>query len=88
MYYANVGHSFLWYPYVLHVVHQTTSIFPYFCYGLVGTLSSLDPPSTPRWLDLSCDIGFLLVARIPANPLPAFETSVVAVDISSVVIVS
>jgi hypothetical protein len=32
MYYVNVGHSFLWCPYVLHVVHQTTSILSLFLF--------------------------------------------------------
>jgi hypothetical protein len=48
-------------------------------------LSSSDPPSTPRWLDLSYDIGSLPIAGLPGDPLLASETSVVAVDISSVV---
>jgi hypothetical protein len=51
-------------------------------------LSSSDPPSAPQWLDLSFDIGFLLIVGLPANPLPTSKTFVVAVDISSVVIVS
>jgi hypothetical protein len=63
-------------------------VCPYFCSGLAGMLSSSDPPSTLRWLDLSSDIGFLPVAGLPTEPLPMSETSVVAVDISSVVIVN
>jgi hypothetical protein len=51
-------------------------------------LSSSDPPSTPRWMDLSSDIGSLLVVGLPVEPLPASENFVVTVDISSVVIVN
>jgi hypothetical protein len=63
-------------------------ICPYFCSGLAETLSSSYLPSAPRWMDLSSDIGFLPVAGLPAEPLPASETYVVAVDILSVVIVN
>jgi hypothetical protein len=48
-------------------------------------LNSSDPPSTPLLLDLSSSIGSLLVARLPVEPLPEFETFVVSKGISSVV---
>jgi hypothetical protein len=51
-------------------------------------LSSSNPPSILRWLDPSSDIGFLPFAGLPTEPLPVSETSVVVVDISSVVIVN
>jgi hypothetical protein len=51
-------------------------------------LDSSNPPSTPLLLDLSTDIGFLLVARLPTKPLPDFGTFVVLTGISNVVIVS
>ena len=39
-------------------------------------------------MDLSSNIGSLLVARLPANLLPGSETSVVSKGISSVVVVN
>jgi hypothetical protein len=63
-------------------------VYSYFCSGLAGTLSSSNPPSSLRWLDLSSDIGFLPVVELPTNPLPMVETSVVIMDILSVVIVN
>jgi hypothetical protein len=51
-------------------------------------LSSSDPPLAPQWMDLSSDIGSLPVVGLPAEPLPVSKTFVVAVDISSVVIVN
>jgi hypothetical protein len=39
-------------------------------------------------MDPSSDIGFLLVAGLPTEPLPASETFVLAMDISSVVIMN
>jgi hypothetical protein len=39
-------------------------------------------------MDLSSNIGFIPVAGLPAEPLPVFETSVVVVEILSVVIVN
>jgi hypothetical protein len=51
-------------------------------------LSSLDPPSSPLWLDLSSDIGSLPVVGLPVERLPVFETSIVAKGISSVVAVN
>jgi hypothetical protein len=63
-------------------------IFPYFCSGLAGTLSSSNPPSALRWLDPSVDIGFLPVAGLLAEPLPVSETSVVTMGILSVVAVN
>jgi hypothetical protein len=73
--------SYMWYT-------KRILFCPCSCSGLVGMLSSSNPPSTPRWLDLSYDIGSLPVVGMSAEPLPASETYVVAVDISSVVIVS
>jgi hypothetical protein len=60
----------------------------YFYSGSAGTLISSNPPSNPRWLDLSSDIDFLLVVGFPVEPILASETFVVSIDISSVVIVS
>jgi hypothetical protein len=51
-------------------------------------LSSSDPPKAPLWLDLSSDIGSLSVVGFPIEPLPRFETFVVAKGISSVVAVN
>jgi hypothetical protein len=39
-------------------------------------------------LDPYSDIGFLPIAGLPAEPLPMSETSFVAVDILSVVIIN
>jgi hypothetical protein len=44
--------------------------FPY--YYLVEMLDSLDPPSTPLWLDMSYDTGFIPVVVLPAKPLLEF----------------
>ena len=63
-------------------------ICPYFCFGLAGMLSSSDPPSAPRWLDLSSDIGSLPIVGLPVEPLPVSETYVVAMGILSVVVVN
>jgi len=63
-------------------------ICPYFCSGLVGTLISSNPPSALRWMDLSSNTSFLLVVGLPREPLPVFETSIIVVDILSVVIVN
>jgi hypothetical protein len=63
-------------------------VCPFFCSGLVGKLSSSNPPSTLRWLDLFADIDFIPVAGMLAESLPVSETSVVAVDISSVVVMN
>jgi hypothetical protein len=46
--------SYMWYT-------KRLLFCPYLCSGLVGMLSSSDPPSTPLWLDLSSDIGSLSV---------------------------
>jgi hypothetical protein len=51
-------------------------------------LSSSYPPSTSLWMDLSSDIGSLLVVGLPVEPLPVFEYFVVAKGISSVVAVN
>jgi hypothetical protein len=59
-------------------------VCPYFCSGLARMLISSNLPSTLRWLDLSTDIGFLPVARLPVEPLLVSETSVVVMDILSV----
>jgi hypothetical protein len=48
-------------------------------------LNSSDPPSTSLLLDLSFDIGSLLVVRLLTEPLPNFETFFVSKGISSVV---
>jgi hypothetical protein len=63
-------------------------VCPYFCSGLAQTLSYSNPPSTLRWMDPSAGIGFLPVVGLPAEPLPVFETSIVVMDISSVVAVN
>jgi hypothetical protein len=55
---------------------------PYSCSGSVEMLNSLDPPSTPLLLDLSSDIGSLLVVTLLVEPLPKFETFVVSKGIS------
>ena len=73
--------SYMWYT-------KQLLFCPYFCSGLARMFSSLDPPSIPQWLDLSSDIGFLPVVGLPRDPLPASKTSVVAMDISSVVAVN
>jgi hypothetical protein len=51
-------------------------------------LSSSNPPLVLQWLDMFVDIGFLLVAEMPAEPLSAFETSFVVVGILNVVAVN
>jgi hypothetical protein len=61
---------------------------PYLCSSLAGMLSSSDPPSTPLWLDLSFDIGSLQVVGLSIEPLPVSKTYVVAMHISSVVVVN
>jgi hypothetical protein len=61
---------------------------PYLCYGLDGMLISLDPPSSPLWMDLSSDIGSLPVVGLPVEPLLVFGTSIVTKGISSVVAVN
>jgi hypothetical protein len=48
-------------------------------------LNYLGPPLAPLLLDMSFDIGSLLVVRFSTEPLPEFETSVVSTGISSVV---
>jgi hypothetical protein len=73
--------SYMWYT-------KRLLICPYFCSGLAGTLSYSNPPSALRWMDPSSDIGFLPITELPTEPLLVFETFVVAVDISSVVIVN
>jgi len=81
IHFCGVCPSSMWYT-------KQILLSPYFCFSLAGTLSYLNPPSALRWLDPSFDIGFLLVARLPEEPLPVFETFVGAVDILSVVIVN
>jgi hypothetical protein len=73
--------SYMWYT-------KRLLIYPYFYSDLVGILSSSNPPSALRWMDLSLDIGFLPVAKLPTEPLLVSETSVVTVDTSSVVVVN
>jgi hypothetical protein len=58
---------------------------PYPYSGLVEMLSSSYPPSTPLWLDLSSNIGSLLVLGLLAKLLREFETFVVSNGNSSVV---
>jgi hypothetical protein len=88
IYCPKVGHSFLWCPFVMHVVHQKLlfSLFPYF--GSVQILSSSYTPSAPLLLDLSSNIGSLLVVRLSTEPFPKFGTSIVLMGISNVVTVS
>jgi hypothetical protein len=73
--------SYMWYT-------KRLLFFPYLCSGLVGMLSYLDPPSAPLWWDLSSNIGSLPVVGLPVEPLPRFETSIVAKGISSMVAVN
>jgi hypothetical protein len=73
--------SYMWYT-------KRLPFCPCSCSGLVGMLISSDPPSAPRWLDMSSNIGSLPIVGLPIKPLPASETFVVRVDISSVVIVN
>jgi hypothetical protein len=70
--------SYMWYT-------KRFLFCPCSCSSLAGMLSSSDPPSSPRWLDLSFDIGSLPVAGLPVEPLSASETFFVVLDISSVV---
>jgi hypothetical protein len=44
-------------------------------------LGSLYPPSTLLLLDLFSDTSFLLFVRLPAEPVPAFGTSIVSMGI-------
>ena len=55
------------------------------CFGSIEMWGSSDPLSSPLLLDLSFDIGSLLVIRLLEEPLPEFETSIVYMDISNVV---
>jgi hypothetical protein len=48
-------------------------------------LSSSNPPSVLRWMDPSANTSFLPIAGLPTEPLPTFETFVVAMGILSVV---
>jgi hypothetical protein len=73
--------SYMWYT-------KRLLFCPYPCFGLARKLSSSDPPSTPLWLDLSFDIGSFPVVGMLVEPLPVSETSVVTVDILSVVVVN
>jgi hypothetical protein len=61
---------------------------PYLCFGLLGMLSSSNPPTDLRGMDPSADIGFLPFVEFPAEPLPVSETSVVTMGILSVVAVN
>jgi hypothetical protein len=58
---------------------------PYIFSGSFQMLNSSDPISAPLLLDLSSDIGSLLVVRILAEPLTEFKTYAVSKGISSVV---
>jgi hypothetical protein len=71
--------SYMWYT-------KQCLFFPYSFSGLVEMLNSSDPPSSPLLLDMSFDIGSLLVVRLPAEPLPEFETPAVSKGISGVVV--
>jgi hypothetical protein len=51
-------------------------------------LDSSNPPLAPLLLDLSTDIGSLLVVMFPVEPLPEFGTFVFLMAISNVVTVS
>jgi hypothetical protein len=73
--------SYMWYT-------KQLLFCPYFCSGLDGMLISTYPPSAPLWLDMSYDIGSLLVVGLPVKPLPMSETSSIAKGISSVVVVN
>jgi hypothetical protein len=73
--------SYMWYTKQI--------LFSLFSYsGLVGMRGSLDPPSTPIWLDMSFDTGSLLVVGLPVETLPKFETFFVSKGTSDVIIVS
>jgi hypothetical protein len=73
--------SYMWYT-------KRLLFCPYFFSGSNGTLSSLDLPSTPIWMDMCSDIGSLLVEGLLVKPLPASKTYVVTTDTSSVVVVN
>jgi hypothetical protein len=73
--------SYMWYT-------KRLLFCPCSCFGLAGKLNSSNPPSTPRWMDMSSDIGSPPIIGLPTEPLPASETFVVVVDISSVVTVN
>jgi hypothetical protein len=77
--------SYMWYT-------KRLIFCPCSCFGLSGMLIFSDPPSSPRWLDISSNIGFLpdarLPAGLPAEPLPTSKNFFVTMDISSVVIVN
>jgi hypothetical protein len=51
-------------------------------------LSSSNPPSVLRWMDLSTDIGFLPVAGLPTEPTLTSGTFFVVMGILSVVAVN
>jgi hypothetical protein len=51
-------------------------------------LSSSNPPSILRWMDLSVDTGFLPVAGLPTEPMPMSKTFFVVMGILSVVVVN
>jgi hypothetical protein len=59
--------------------------YPYLYSGLVGMIISLDPPSSPLWMDLSSNIGSLPVVGLLVEPFPMFKIFPVAMGISSVV---
>jgi hypothetical protein len=58
---------------------------PYSFSGSVEILNYSDHPSAPLLLDLSSNIGSLLVVRLTTKHLPEFEISIVSKDISGVV---
>jgi hypothetical protein len=63
-------------------------VCPYSYSGSTEMLYSSNPPSIPQYLGPSAGTGSLLVARLPAEPLPALETFVVIRDILDVGVVS
>ena len=73
--------SYIWYT-------KRLLFCPYLCSGLAGMLISSIPPSAPLWLDMSYDIGSLLVVGMLVEPLPVSKIFIVAMGISSVVVVN
>jgi hypothetical protein len=70
--------SYMWYT-------KQLLFCPYSYSGSVEMLNYSYPPSTPQFMDLSSDIGSLLVVRLLAEPLPKFEILFVSKGISGVV---
>jgi hypothetical protein len=55
--------SYMWYT-------KQILFCPYLCSGLAKMLIYSYPPSNPLWMDLSSDIGSLLVVGLHVEPLP------------------